>query len=243
MRSFETDGIAVAARIARVAREYRAAVPAPKGAPFFGLDMGIDFDPAVLESLSDPGIFRKYELVLLLGSDIGGVARWLATRLGCRVVAVDDDPQVAVAARHLNERAHMDHAVQFVLARPESLPVRDRAFTHVWLMRAPDRISQSTLNAAFRALRPGGHLAVQLLEAIAPEAAQRLERAVLAAGFDAAAARRVPRPELPPAYRGARERLAHALGDQTPRARAAARDPAAVDDASELVQLHARRPS
>lgn len=243
MADDETFSAGIADAVARVARECRGSVPPPRGAPFFGLDMGIDFDPAALASLSDPGIFRKYELVLLLGGGLGGVPRWLASSLGCRIVAVEADAALLGEAYQLNERAHMGHAVRFVAADGARLPVRDRAFTHAWILKTADRVAGDTLAAVYRALRPGGHLAVQSLTPIPAAAAGGLSDACTAAGFEASSVRRVPCAELPPVFRSARERFArlangamlpHAVGGTSTRP---------AGSTLELYQFHARRPS
>jgi hypothetical protein len=71
------DVLTLADAIARVARELARVVPAPRGAPLFGLDMTIA-DPELLDRFSRHGIFRKYQRALALGSGLGGVQRWWA---------------------------------------------------------------------------------------------------------------------------------------------------------------------
>lgn len=190
--------------------------------------MRIDFDPAVLESLSDPGIFRKYELVLLLGNDYGGVARWLATRLGCRMVSVGTEVEVQRRARDLNGRVHLDHQVQFIAARAEALPLRDRSFTHAWILRRPDEIDQHTMAAAFRALRPGGHVAIQLPEPASSSQCERLTGDLAAVGFDAVSVREVDWVELSSTFRAARDRCGLT---------------ACGREGTKLLQVYATRPS
>lgn len=214
--------------VARMARELRGSVPAPRGAPYFGLDMRIDFDPAVLESLSDPGIFRKYELVLLLGNDCGGVARWLATRLGCRIVSVETDFELQRRARDLNGRVHLDHQVQFVAAGSRALPFRDRSFTHAWILRRAEEIDRRTMAAAFHALRPGGHVAIQLPEPTLDRERERLTRDLGATGFGGVAVREVAWIELPSTYRAARDRCGLMTRD---------------GEGAKLLQVYATRPS
>jgi len=235
-------GEELAALIAGVARELRATTPAPRGAPYFGLDIGLDFDPAVLAALSDPGIFRKYELVLMLDSGLAGTARWLSSKLGCRVVAIDADESIVAAARWLNERAHMQEGVRFVVAQGDNLPVRDRSFTHVWFVGDLQRITTERIDAAYRALRPGGQLAFQSsLETIASEEEQLVRRCV-EAGFAEVEVRPIVVTEVPPAFRTAQQRMA---GVARAKGLSGAGAPwcRPVVELRRLVQVHAHRPS
>jgi SAM-dependent methyltransferase len=154
----------LAATIAEVSRELSRTVPPPKAAPYFGLDNDKPYDLSVLETLSSPGIFRKYEIVLLLQSGLGGTARWLSRRLGCRVLGVDQDAARVGAAQALNRRARMTEKVSFAVAAPERLAFRDRVFTHVWLIDPPAvHRTRQVLEEAFRVLRSGAHFALQTL--------------------------------------------------------------------------------
>ena len=76
------DVLAFADTVARVARELARTVPAPRGAPLFGLDMTIA-DPELLDPFSRHGIFRKYQRALALGS--GLVSTFPGTSRMCRV--------------------------------------------------------------------------------------------------------------------------------------------------------------
>jgi len=236
------DGTALAALVAQVSRELRGSLPAPKGAPFFGLDSGLAFSPSVLESLSRPGIFRKYELVLLLGGGCGGEARWLASRLGCHIVDLGSEFDSRLTASLLNERAHARDRVAILCGNPLELPVRGGSFTHVWFVGPPPGDIRIALAEAFRALRPAGQLALQLQ---APPDSQ--ECAAIAAvcqevGFEAIDRHPAIPAELPPAFRLARLRMRRAASERWGRCesdpwQAAAAPPAVV------VQLYARRPS
>lgn len=235
------DSAARAELVLQVCRELRGSVPAPRGAPYFGLDLDIGFSPAVLESLSDPGIFRKYELVLLLGAPHGGVARWMATRLACRVVVADANPGALAFGEVLNRRAHAHESVSFVCGDTRRLPVRPRGFTHVWCLGAP-RDLPSILRQAQVAVRPGGHFALQLLPGDEGVGDAQLVAACADAGFEAAAIVSVETKEPPPTFRLARQRI---------RAAVAARWGSSAEELwpdfaplpDRLRRLHARRPS
>jgi SAM-dependent methyltransferase len=158
-----TAELRLAALIIDVTREMKRDVPAPRAAPYFGLDDDVSYDLGVLESLSSPGIFRKYELVLLVRSGLGGMARWLSRRLGCRILGVDADAARTRAARKLNDAAGMGTDVHFAAGTLQQLPFRDRVFTHVWMIDpiSSDR-SSPALREAFRVLRGGAHFAMQV---------------------------------------------------------------------------------
>jgi SAM-dependent methyltransferase len=173
----------LAASIIQITRELSRTTPAPKAAPFFGLDNDQPYDLTILEDLSSPGIFRKYELVLLLHCGLGGAARWLSRRLGCRLLGVDSDARRVRAAQRLSRRAGVAEQVSFVAANPEQLALRERTFTHVWIVDPPEAYrSARALGEAFRVLRSGAHCGVQteLREDVQIE---QVANALLAAGF------------------------------------------------------------
>jgi hypothetical protein len=239
-RGVVPDAAARAELVLQVCRELRGSVPAPRGAPYFGLDLDIAFSPAVLESLSDPGIFRKYELVLLLGAPHGGVARWMATRLACRVVVADADTRALAFGAALNRRAHAHDSVSFLCGDTARLPVRPRGFTHVWCLGTPGDVT-STLRQAQIAVRPGGHFAVQLLPGDEAAADADLVAACAAAGFDGAAIVSVDTREPPTAFRLARQRIRAAAVARWGSS-AAELWPDFAPMPARLRRLHARRP-
>jgi tocopherol O-methyltransferase len=175
--------IRLAAAIVEVTRELRRTTPAPKAAPFFGLDNDEPYDLSVLDDLSSPGIFRKYELVLLLHSGLGGSARWLSRRLSCRVLGVDSDTARVRAAQRLSRRAGMTDLVSFTVADPEELAFEERVFTHVWIVEPPAAYrSPTALREAFRVLRSGGHCGLHTLVGDDREI-EELRSALVQAGF------------------------------------------------------------
>lgn len=211
----QATGLQLAATIIDVTRALGRSVPPPRGAPYFGLDSEAAYDLAVLDAFCARGIFRKYEFALDLGSGLGGRARWLAARTGCRVVGVDPSPHAVAAAALLNRRARMDEQVRFQVGRFGSLPLRDRVFTHVWLIDATeDAASTETFSEAFRVLRRGGHFAVQALLLSPPRRAAMLA-ALRGIGFVDLEACDVRFAELPHACRIARDRLRLAVQPAT----------------------------
>jgi SAM-dependent methyltransferase len=225
--------MAMVRAIVDVARTLSRSVPPPRGAPYFCLDTDAAYDLRVLDAFSARGIFRKYELALDVGSGFGGRARWLATRLGCRVVGVDARLHVVAAARALNARAHMDGQVGFQVGHLDCLPFRSRVFTHVWIVDpAAEAALAGMLTEAFRVLRPGAHFALQCARpSPPPELLAGLQRI----GFIEVDARASPLAEPADVFRLAASRLRVARGERT-----AAEPP---PPAATCVQIFARRPA
>jgi SAM-dependent methyltransferase len=199
--------LSVAATIVEVARDLSRSVPPPRGAPYFCLDSDAAYDLSVLSSFSERGIFRKYEFALDIGSGLGGRARWLATRFGCRILGVDPRPPVVAGATALNRRARMDAQVAFQVGQFEHLPLRSRVFTYVWMVDLPlGTQSVRTCAEGFRVLRPGGHFAMQcaVVSAVARNALLDMLASV---GFINLEVFPVACAELSPPCRLARDRL------------------------------------
>jgi SAM-dependent methyltransferase len=160
----------LAAVIVSVTRELTRALPPPRGAPYFCLDSDAGYDLRVLDAFCGRGIFRKYEFALDIGSGLGGRARWLAARSGCRVVGIEPRPAAVAAAAMLNRRAQMDDQVTFQVGRLDSLPLRERVFTHIWMVDPEHGAARpDVLTEAFRVLRRGGHFALQVPMPSPPE--------------------------------------------------------------------------
>ena len=193
--------------IVDVARELARATPPPRGASLFWLDSDAGYDLHALDVLCSRGIFRKYEFALQLGSGLGGKARWLAARSGCRVVGIDARPSTVAAATLLNRRARMEEQVTFQVGRGDSLPLRPRAFTHVWIVDALGKDDASLVFAeAFRVLRPGAQVAVHE-EGGTRTRAEGLVRALHGTGFVDLEVREVPLADLPHTCQVAQDRL------------------------------------
>jgi SAM-dependent methyltransferase len=247
-------------------RELALATPAPARDPFYGLDRIGGPSLRLLDRLTRHGDFRKYVVVLDAGAGLGGAARWLALRYGCRVVALDACPRVVAVGARLSRRARLTTRVRGVAASFEAVPARDGVFTQVWsveaLHHALDR--RRALAELFRVLRPGCTLALQEIvrrsAAVPPLGApwrhgtiDEYLDALDAAGFHQVVHEDVTaeRPETSSVVMSARGRLERLLATRLPaedpwhRAAAALRrvDAIVAGPGYRVVHFFARRPS
>lgn len=108
--------------------------------------------------------------VLDVGSGFGGPARYLAERTGCRVTAVELQPDLDSAASELTQRCGLADRVQHVCGDIHAVPLDPKAFdgaiSYLALYHIPDRGKvYSRLQAA---LAPGGRIYVEDLYARRP---------------------------------------------------------------------------
>jgi SAM-dependent methyltransferase len=237
-----------------------ASLPAPRHDPFYGLDRD---GPGlrVLERLTRHGDFRKYVFVLDAAAGLGGAARWLALRYGCRVLALDQQCAALAVARRLTRRARLADRVWSLAGSIDRIPVRDATFTQIWAVEALRRAREPARAIAelFRVLRPGSPIALQVRVHRDPSDARSptlgtYRSALAAAGFVDVDCEDVTgeHEETSPLVLSARTQLARRLaerGGNVAAARAAAEPraptlPAARDEPHlRVYQLFARRPS
>ena len=100
--------------------------------------------------------------LLDLGSGIGGPARFLARRYGCRVTGIDLTPEYVEVATALTRRVGLDGQVSFRVGSVTALPFDDGGFDVATLLHVGMNIAdKETLCAeAARALRPRGTFAI-----------------------------------------------------------------------------------
>ncbi len=91
----------------------------------------------------------------------GAVAAELARRTGCRVVALDQSPDMLAVARERIRRSSLVDHVRFLEGRAEDLPFADGSFaslTFTYLLRYVEDPA-ATLRELARVVRPGGAIA------------------------------------------------------------------------------------
>ena len=131
---------------------------------------------SVLDHFHGRGIAATQELVELLkpepgehildiGSGIGGPARWIAAKCGAQVTGVDLTPEFCAAAEALNRATGLADRITIKNGSALALPVPDDAFDRAYsqnvIMNIADK--RQFYREAFRALRPGGVLALSNL--------------------------------------------------------------------------------
>ena len=98
--------------------------------------------------------------LLDVGSGIGGLARYCASVLGCRVTGIDLTPQFVAAATELTRLTGLADRVDFVEADAADIPFEagtiDQGYCFYVGMNLPDR--QTVLRECFRVLKPGATL-------------------------------------------------------------------------------------
>lgn len=95
--------------------------------------------------------------VLDVGCGIGGPARWLAAKHGCRVTGIDLTEEFIAVARELAGRCRLTHLVDFRHGNALALPFADALFDMAWCQNVSMNIADK---AAFyrgirRVLKPG----------------------------------------------------------------------------------------
>jgi ubiquinone/menaquinone biosynthesis C-methylase UbiE len=100
--------------------------------------------------------------VLDIGCGLGGPARFLAARCGCRVTGIDLSQPFVDAATMLTERCGLKESAAFHQADALKLPFADASFTVAWTQHVAMNIADRArfYLEAYRVLKPSGRLAV-----------------------------------------------------------------------------------
>lgn len=110
---------------------------------------------------------QRGEEILDIGSGIGGPARWIAWKFGCRVTGVDLTPAFCAAAEALNRAAGMEGQVRILQGSALALPLPDAAFDRAYSQNVVMNIAdkRAFYREALRVLKPGAVLALSNLVA------------------------------------------------------------------------------
>lgn len=98
--------------------------------------------------------------LLDVGSGIGGPARYMAHRFGCRVTGIDLTAEFCEVARHLTGQLGIQARVDFMHGDALAMPFADASFEGAYSMNVSMNIAdKAALYAAIRrVLKPGGWL-------------------------------------------------------------------------------------
>lgn len=126
--------------------------------------------PATLDLARRAGIASGMR-VLDVGGGLGGPARTLAAEFGCRVTVVDLTEEFCRVGALLTERTRLADRVEFRHGDALRLPVKNGEFDVVWTQHSSMNVADKAglSRELFRALRPGGRLAMHEILA-GPEA-------------------------------------------------------------------------
>ncbi len=100
--------------------------------------------------------------LLDVGSGLGGPARHIAARYGCRVTGIDLTPGYVAAANSLTARMGMQARLDFRVALADRLDFADGSFDGVLLLHVGMNVADKPgmFAAMHRVLKPGGFVAV-----------------------------------------------------------------------------------
>jgi len=121
---------------------------------FHGRGLEATEDMAALVSV------RPADHLLDVGSGLGGPARWLSARFGCRITGIDLTPEFCAIAEHLTRLVGLDARVRFRLGDALAMPFEDGAFDGVYSMFVSMNIADKPrlYREIYRVLKPGGWL-------------------------------------------------------------------------------------
>ena len=111
-----------------------------------------------LEALADDAGIKAGQHVLDVCSGMGGPARYLAFKRGCRVTGIDLTASRVASATRLTAMAHLEHLVDFRQGNALQMPLEDQRFDLVMAQEAwahiPDK--PQLVGEVVRVLKPGG---------------------------------------------------------------------------------------
>lgn len=113
------------------------------------------------DALAKAADIRPEHAVLDVCSGLGGPARYVAFRIGCRVTGIDLTASRVEAARRLTSRVGLSDLVDFVEGDATQMPFPDRSFDRVFGQEAWVHIADKAalVGEIHRVLNPGGLVA------------------------------------------------------------------------------------
>ena len=131
-----------------------------------------------VEALADAARVRTEHHVLDACSGMGGPARWLAHRYGCRVTGIDLTLSRVEGATRLTRRVGLDHLVAFRQGDATALPFADGTFDAIVSQEAwchiPDK--RALIAESVRVARAGGMVAFTDIVSLADLGAEEEHR-------------------------------------------------------------------
>ena len=121
---------------------------------------GLEATEEIAELLSARMGLGPAHRLLDVGSGIGGPARYMAHRFGCRVTGIDLTPEFCDAARHLTQLLGLGTKVDFQQGDALKMPFPDSSFDGAFSMNVSMNIADkpALYNEIRRVLKPGGWL-------------------------------------------------------------------------------------
>ena len=112
--------------------------------------------------LAEIAAIERSDEVLDAGSGVGGTARYLADRFGCRVTAVDLTEESCDTSRWLNRLVGLDDYISVHHGDVTDLPFHSASFTVVFSQHVQMNVADKArlYDEARRVLRPRGRLAI-----------------------------------------------------------------------------------
>jgi ubiquinone/menaquinone biosynthesis C-methylase UbiE len=103
--------------------------------------------------------------ILDVGSGIGGPARYLANRFGCRVTGIDLTEEFCEVARHVTRILGLEDRVTFEQGNALAMPFDGTSFDGAYSMNVSMNIADKSgfYGEIYRVLRPGGWLVLSEL--------------------------------------------------------------------------------
>ena len=128
--------------------------------------------------LAERAGIRRDQHVLDVCSGMGGPARWIAYRIGCRVTGIDFTQSRVESARRLTRRTKLDHVVDFVQGDATAMALPDAHYDVVISQEAwvhiPDKAA--VVGQCARVVKPGGVIAFTDIVALVPLTAEEESR-------------------------------------------------------------------